>query len=147
MAKATIVFVDDDNFYAMRWIEKLREYFVVQHFDDAENARRFILAGHDLRAIVLDIMMPVPSGASTEETAGGLDTGLWLLKRIGEHVRDSCVPVIVLTNRDSVQVAELVKKFGFTTDLVTVRSKTETNRERLLAVVRDKVTRWFGECP
>jgi CheY-like chemotaxis protein len=139
-----ILFIDDDRFYADRWIERLRSRYEVQHFTDADAAIAFIRTSSGVRGIVLDVMMPVPESATDEETSRGYDTGLWLLEQIGQWVADNEVPVIVLTNRDPEHVVERVNGLQFAPGLVVVRKKLDTNRDRLLSLLTDMVTRWHG---
>lgn len=139
-----ILFIDDDRFYADRWIERLRDRYEVQHFTDADSALAFIRTSSGVRGIVLDVMMPVPGSATDEETSRGHDTGLWLLAQIREWVADNEVPVIILTNRDPEHVVDRVNGLQFAPGLVDVRKKLDTNRDRLLSLLTDMVTRWHG---
>lgn len=144
MARQKIVFVDDDNFYASTWIETLRERFTVDHYDTADLARRAIPGTPGIKCIVLDVMMPTPSGIPADETASGLETGLWVLRELDGFVREGLIPVVVLTNRTSDVVKQKIYEMNFPEDLVDVRPKLETPRKKLLEIVRDKITRWDG---
>ena len=143
--KDRVVFVDDDRFYATQWIEKLREQFDVDHFIDAGEARDAILESSRVRCLIIDVMMPTPSTASAEETASGLETGLWLLRQIAEWVTVNSIPVIVLTNRESEKISNAVKSLNLPAELVEIRRKLDTDRKRLLELVRDKITKWSGD--
>jgi CheY-like chemotaxis protein len=140
--RASVVFVDDDRFYAFQWIEKLEEKFDVKHFVDADEARSYIRDGRGVDCIVLDVMMPTPLSVSSGETADGFETGLWLLGQIANQIQDRTIPVIVLTNRDADRVTEQVDGFNFQPGLVVVRHKTQTDRKRLLQIVTDMVSKW-----
>lgn len=144
MAKQKIAFVDDDNFYAAAWIETLRERFVVDHYDKAEVARRAIPGTPSIKCIILDVMMPTPSEVPADETSNGNETGLWLLKELRGFVRESNIPVIVLTNRVIEAVREKIDGMRFPEELISVHFKLETPRRRLVELVRDKITRWDG---
>ena len=137
-----IVFIDDDRFYADRWIERLRDRFTVEHFTNADAAILHIRSATGVKGVVLDVMMPSPLSATDEETNRGHDTGLWLLEQISEWVSENEVPVIVLTNRDPDYVEARVNALKFVPGLVVVRKKLETNRDRLLSILTDMVTHW-----
>lgn len=142
MAMPKVVFVDDDKFYAYTWIEALRERYSVDHFSAADKARNNIPLTPKIQCIVLDVMMPTPMGVAEDETADGLETGLWLLRELRDFLQEGLIPVIVLTNRASEVIRQKIVEMNFPDDLVEVRFKLDVSSKRLPEIVRDKITRW-----
>ncbi len=144
MAQPNVIFIDDDRFYAMHWIERLRERFEVGHYTDAAEAHVAILSTEQLRCLVIDVMMPTPSNVSNEETAAGLETGLWLLRQLKPWIVQHSVPAIIITNRELEVIQSAVRELNLPDGLVLVRQKLDTGRSRLLELVSDMVARWPG---
>lgn len=140
--KPTLCFVDDDRFYALTWIEKLRENHDVIHCTDAVEAYKRIVADPKIRCLVLDVMMPTPSGVSESETAEGFETGLWLLKKIHDHVRKRPLPVVILSNRDVDRIVSQVEPLKLPEGLVVIRRKLDTQRRALVEIVQNLLTTW-----
>ena len=142
MSKPTVIFVDDDRFYAMHWIERLRDRFEVEHYVDAGDARKAILQSGQIRCLIIDVMMPTPSSVPEDVTAGGLITGIWLLQEIAVWITENSIPAIIMTNRELDLVQSAVNMIDLPQGLVEVRRKLDTNRNLLLELVTDKVIRW-----
>ena len=142
MSKPTVIFVDDDRFYAMHWIERLRDRFEVEHYVDAGDAKKAILKSRQISCLILDVMMPTPSSVPEDVTMGGLETGIWLLHEIADWITENSIPAIIMTNRELDLVQSAVDMINLPPGLVEVRQKLNTNRSRLLELVCDKVARW-----
>lgn len=140
--KKNVLFVDDDAFWAQLWIASLEETFDVFHFGAALPALEHLDSTNVISCVVLDVMMPTPTGVADSETANGFETGLWILRRIARRVKTQPLPVVILTNRDTDQIDESLADFRFDQGLVVVRHKTNTNRTQLRQTVRDLITRW-----
>jgi CheY-like chemotaxis protein len=122
-----ILFIDDEELYARRYINHLeKQEFVVHYCDRAEDAQRFLEQNTDIRGIVLDIMMPTPETVSDQVTNHGLDTGLWVLQQLKDYVICKPRPVLILTNRHPQIVEDGVRRVGLPSWLVEVRRKVET---------------------
>lgn len=138
--KPRIGFVDDDKFYALRWIDDLNELFEVVYFRSAADAHLYISSHTDLRCLVLDVMMPTPTGVPEGATAEGTETGIWLLRQLDEFIRAYPLPVIVLTNRNPDSVEENIASQDFPTGLIEVHRKLDTPRKKLRELVTRMVT-------
>lgn len=120
-----ILFVDDEGFFAKRYIEALNEQFDVTFIAGAEAALSYLRGNHGDDALVLDIMLPVPQG-DPPAAAGGLNTGIWLLQEFKKFHDPWTLPVLILTNRNSVLVKSAVDQLGIPRWLIDIRSKIET---------------------
>jgi CheY-like chemotaxis protein len=143
MGKQHIVFVDDDGFYAGKWIEALEQLFDVKHFVDAGSAVKYINDNPGIRAVILDVMMPTPQTVDQSETDDGMSTGLWVLRNIGRHMIARQTPVIIHTLRKVDEINASVSKYKFPDGLVTVHAKYETTRDDLRRLVQLKISRWY----
>lgn len=122
-----VLFIDDEEFFARRYIENLRDHgFKVHYCERAEDAHGYIDQNPAISAIILDIMMPTPTNVSGSVTNNGLDTGLWLLGQLKDYVVSKPRPVLILTNRDPQAVEEGAKRLEFPDSLVSVTRKIET---------------------
>jgi len=124
--KDEIILVDDEKFYAGTYRDALASQFVVHYRDTAHDAVGCLAEHSNVRALVLDIMMPVPEGVSAAVTERGLTTGLWLLQHIKETVIGYSIAVIVLTNRNPDVLAGPLKELEIPDYLVEVRAKCDT---------------------
>lgn len=127
-----ILFVDDDRFFARTYTEQLEEAgFVVHYCQYGAEIPRFIDEHPNIRAIILDIMMPTPEGIRPSVTNNGLDTGLWLLGEIREDVVHVPRPVLILTNRSPLALEERLPGLDMPNSVLQVRRKSETPAEEL----------------
>lgn len=127
----TILFIDDEVFFAERYLTELRTNYAVRMCESVVEALEWD-NNQEIRAIVLDIMMPPPAGLSAQATNHGADTGLWFLKEIREAILQRPLPVIILTNRIPGLIREEIRQMGFPESLVDVLHKTDTSPKQLL---------------
>ena len=121
-----ILFVDDEWYFAARYVQELRKRFKVHFLDRADEVVSFLQANPTIDALVLDIMLPTPVGVSEEDTGKGMDTGLWLLKRIQKEVDTWPFPVMVLTNRNTAGIEQELRHRKTPLKYVHVRWKLDT---------------------
>jgi CheY-like chemotaxis protein len=138
----TILFIDDEAFFARRYIEELKTNFEVTFCESAMEAIEIIREGEEFKAVILDIQMPPPMGLSPQTTNGGLDTGLWLLREVRNIVIQRPLPVAILTNRLPNVIQDVVDKMGFPEQLIEVRHKTDTPAEKLVIRLNIMIRRW-----
>ena len=138
----SIFFIDDEAFFARRYIEELKGNFKVSFCDSAIEAIDQIRGADEFRALVLDIQMPPPQGHSLQITNDGLDTGLWLLQEIREIVIARPLPVAILTNRLPQVIEAAVKKMSFPDQLIEVHHKTDTDAAALAMRLDILTRRW-----
>lgn len=139
--KPRIGFLDDDKFYAKAWVKNLEETCEVVYFQTAADALVYVAAHADLKCLVVDMMMPTPSGVSPSETDDGNETGLWFLRQADDYIRTYSLPILVLTNRATSSLIVAIEEMGYPLGLVEVRRKMETSREVLQKVIVEKITR------
>ena len=124
----------------MPYIEALQKagFEVILH-EDAEGGLKYLRANASaLGLVILDYMMPTPKGVSPADTLDGFATGRWLLRE-GRDLIEGCeLPVIVLTNRKVETVQIEIGEFTLMPmgQLIRVRHKTHTHRNRLAGIVR-----------
>lgn len=96
--KNLVLFVDDDKLPMKYYVEALkRSGLKVKYCLDVDNALEFIKEkDYQIRAVVLDIMMPPGKAYMHEDTKCGLRTGVFLLKDIRKSYPNT--PIVVLTN-------------------------------------------------
>lgn len=126
--KKEILFIDDEEFFADPYARELGRLFQVHIRYDAQSGLAAFHANKKLAAIVLDIMMPPPAGASPLVLENGLRTGLWLLEQMKTELLQRRIPTVVLTNRSFSLVQECIKEMAFPEGLIVVRPKIETPR-------------------
>jgi CheY-like chemotaxis protein len=85
----------------------------------------------DIKAAVVDMMMPVPKswGEDSDDTIDAHEgdlTGVILLRRCKKEIVAANLPVLVLTNKQKADVHEAVEALGFPPGLVEVRWKLDT---------------------
>ncbi|MCG3129731.1 MAG: hypothetical protein FLDDKLPJ_00466 [Phycisphaerae bacterium] len=121
-----ILFIDDEQFFATKYIEHLERLFEVTYCETVLEAFE-ILSRQDTRydGVVLDVMMPSPKGMEGP-TANGLDTGLWFLDKCRAELGTWPIPVMVLTNRNPKDIRDAVSARKFNPQKVDVRHKLET---------------------
>jgi CheY-like chemotaxis protein len=139
----TILFIDDERFWAQNYVQHLEKKFTVVLRDRAIEALEHLKKhGHDLSLVILDIMMPSPEGVEPKRTEDGLSTGLYLLDQIHELVTSNQLPVVILTNRAPKFVEEEVKFRAFPEGLVAVHAKNQTPAFYLPGRVEAMIERW-----
>ena len=121
-----ILFVDDEWFFAARYVQELRKHFKVHFLDRADEVVSFLQANPAIKALILDIMMPTPEGVSEEDTGKGMDTGLWLLEEIQKQVATWPFPVMILTNRNTGGIEQELRLREIPLKYVDVRWKLDT---------------------
>jgi len=124
-----ILFIDDEPFYATKYIDALKKAGYEVHLCDSADGGLEDLRNQidDLKLVVLDFMMPTPSCASAAETTDGVATGRWFLRQARHLIKEHDLPVIVLTNRTPEGVAAIMREDDIGTgDLFQVRSKEQT---------------------
>lgn len=137
-----ILFVDDEGFFARPYIEKLEKTFDVHFCDSADEALQRINSDNKLKVVVLDIMMPCPTGIAATVTSDGLSTGLWMLKQIRELMVGRGLPVVILTNRMLNAVQEGVDQLDLPEGLVEILPKSQTPNFLLPSKVQKMVDKW-----
>jgi CheY-like chemotaxis protein len=138
----TVLFIDDEAFFARRYIEELKTNFTVIFCESAIEAIELIRNGDEFRAVILDIQMPPPKDLSPQTTNGGLDTGLWLLREVKDLVIQRPLPVAILTNRLPNVIQGTVDKMGFPEQLIEIRHKTDTPADKLVIRLQIMIQRW-----
>ena len=143
-SKKVIVFIDDDAFFSFPFVEELEETYDVTYFGQAQPGIEAIRCNLAIDAIVLDVMMPTPSGVASTATDGGLETGLWLLRQVKDLIIQRCTPVIILTNRAPSIVKQQVNQLEFPEGLITICTKSETPSFELPNEVKQLVASQAG---
>jgi len=138
-----ILFIDDEGFFARPYIERLEKLFTVDFSDSASEGLENIRSRDEHKAIVLDIMMPSPTGIASTVTKDGLATGLWMLGEIKEIVIKRPLPVIILTNRALNIVEDAVSALEFPDVLVQILPKSQTPNFVLPKKVQLMVDKWY----
>ena len=135
-SRTEILFVDDDRFFAIKYIESLEKQFAVHFLSDAEKVIPFLETRPTVKLAVLDIMMPSPGGVAEELIRGGLDTGLYLLERM-QYLGTWPFPVFVLTNRNPEEIRMEIGRRKISRKQVRVRQKLEAPAPRLPKLLAD----------
>jgi len=136
-----IGFADDDRFYGMMWVGHLKQTYEVEYFRTAAEVVDYVESNADLRCLVLDVMMPTPDGFSEDDTGQGLATGVWILKRLKEHILAYPLPVVMFTNRPIDTLIDAVRKLGVPSGLIEVRRKMDTSRKDLETSIATLIVR------
>lgn len=99
--KPIVLFVDDEPAFAQRYVEELEKHFQVVYLTDAGEALNVLVRrATEIKALILDVMMPTPKDVPDSETDDGFETGLWLLQAFrGVPGSRWLMPVVILTNR------------------------------------------------
>jgi CheY-like chemotaxis protein len=137
----TVLFLDDEAFFASSYIERLQPDFDVHYHD---NVREVLDALHSGKydGLILDIMMP-----TTKETPGdvlSIDMGLWVLSEVKKTIMDGPLPVLILTNRDVEHVRKHVTILGFPDGVIEVYRKIDMPAKRLPLILQTLLRRWHG---
>ena len=106
--RVEVLFVDDEPFFAARYVQALEQEFAVHFLKRADEVIPFLEESPQVRGVVLDIMMPPPKGVVDDELDGGLNTGIWLLKSMRE-LGTWPFPVLILTNRKPQAVVDALR--------------------------------------
>ena len=122
----TVLFVDDEGFFAKPYRMELEKKFTVLYRDSAQDALAALQEHAEIAAVVLDVMMPTPDGVAETATSYGLDTGLWLLRQITPRIAAQPLPVVILTNRSRSLVQDTITEIHLPAGLVEVKTKPET---------------------
>ena len=148
MSDATqrILYVDDEPNYAKFYVKKLEELYDVTYVEEADKALAILSeqAGQ-FAAVVLDIMMPVPPGASDDETDSGFETGLWLLdmfQRSGN--RQYPFPVVILTNRRVDLIQAGMERRQLDSRAISIHRKIETPAFALPKLIKSAIASHAG---
>lgn len=140
----TILFIDDELFFAQPYVDELERLAPVTLRTAAlEAVDEFTLRSNSYLCAVVDVMLPPPSGWD-DKTKEGLDTGLEVLRRCGDDIVKAQLPIIVLTHRAKGYVQGEIDLIGFPGGLVELQSKLETPPFHLAIVVKRLVRKWKG---
>lgn len=134
--KLPVVFVDDDQFYSIPWIEELAGSFDVRYEQDAAEAVSVIAGIKTQIALVLDVMMPPPEGVPASETEDGQTTGIWVLRSTLNALQQYNCPVILLTNVELAKVKSYVSSLGENGLHIDIFPKKSAMPGKLLARVK-----------
>lgn len=146
MNNKKVVFVDDEAFYADKYVRELKQIQLdVSYFDNAEAGLDYLKKLEPFFLLVLDIMMPTPTEVPPIDTNDGLTTGLWVLNEIKEKIAKYSIPVVFLTNRDSELIEEHVQQLELPENLVIVRQKLHTSSTRFADIVKTQIDVWYTE--
>jgi CheY-like chemotaxis protein len=122
--KKSILFVDDEPYYATHSVEALRDAgYAVEFEPSAEKGLAYFRANAaKLDLLILDYMMPTSVAVPASETLDGLSTGHWFLRQAKGQLEGNTLPVLILTNRN----VETVKK-----ELAEFHPNTEGSKFRV----------------
>ncbi|MCG8608431.1 response regulator [bacterium] len=118
--KKTVLFIEDDvrrNQPLVNYLEKFEGWEVLWAKTPAAAIRYLRNRKHDIKAIILDIMMPPDSTVDAAKSDKGLFTGMLLLEPLKQHKKPS-TPIVILSARpdleehlkDEPEVKEYLKK-------------------------------------
>ena len=143
-SKDTVVFIDDEEVYSMRYVRELMGRFDTHYFDTAVDGLSYCIGHPKLKVVLIDVMMPPPSEADLEDVKDGLETGIWLLTQLRSYLIEQSVGVIVLSNRNITTVREAVAKLGFPQSSIEVLAKIDTPSWNLPIRVQRMIDRLSG---
>jgi len=129
--KHTVVFIDDEKQYAMRYVRELAAKFEIHYFDSASKGLMFCQDHPTLKAIVLDVMMPPPEGVDMEDVNGGLETGIWVLDKLRAYVSEKAIGVIVLSNRNTDLIRDAIAQIGIPAENLDIIAKMDMTSRNL----------------
>jgi CheY-like chemotaxis protein len=143
MKKRSIVFYDDEGWIVQPYVVELEKDFEVHFFEDVTNGEQ-IVANPEIKLLILDVMMPTPTGVAASATNNSQSTGIWFLKQIRNTVISRPLPVIVLTNRGISAVKAEIDGLGFDPRLVFIRSKNDVVLpSKLRQVAKELADVWY----
>lgn len=137
-----LLVIDDDPFFSRQWVLYLNGLYSVIYTETLSDAAQALCEHADISAIVLDVMMPPPQDVPLDVTADGLNTGLWFLTQIRDHIVKSGMPVALYTNRHLSVVYRHLNRLEIPEGLVRVCDKQEVPKERLAEVLKELRTHW-----
>lgn len=139
----SILFIDDEPYYARHYVEALQKSgYSVAVYDNAEGGLAHLRANATmLQLVVLDYMMPTPTGVADSDTLDGLATGRWVVRQARELLESLDLRVLILTNRNVDVVQQEIAEFAqlLVRGLITVLHKTET-RPSILPMIVGQLT-------
>ena len=98
--KPLIVFVDDERFYALEYIDELKTLNRVEYFQCFLDAIEYVNGLDETFILILDVMMPPKTDEIAIKTQRGQSTGIWVLEQVFKTVNSLNCLVILLTNKD-----------------------------------------------
>lgn len=133
--------IDDEPFFARGYVDNLvRDGHHVLLVMNADSAYEELHKERHYDIIILDVMMAAPAGIPDAEVNSGLDTGIYLLKRLlkekAKGVQD--IPIVILTNRTTGYVKEAIAALNIPNTYV--RSKIDTPASYLPKLLEDITT-------
>ena len=142
--KPQILFVDDDVFFANGYLEALDERYQVTIARNVPTAEQEVKTVTKHLCAVLDVMMPIPASWPDGDkiaAAGGALTGIIVLRRCKVEIVNAKLPVIVLTNRQPIEMEAEIANLGFPNGLVEIHHKIVTPAFMLPNLMRDIIKR------
>lgn len=136
----SILFLDDETFFASAYVDRLKEVFDVHYRDNVKDALDALHSARTYHGLVLDVMMPMT--ADMPANILDIDTGLWVLAEAKSLVMDRPMPVLILTNRDVEHVRKHVMCLGFPDGVVDVYRKIDMPAKRLPHALETLLHRW-----
>lgn len=97
--KNLILLVDDDKLPMKFYVKALAQSgFKVKHYSEPDGALAFVEEkGSQIKAAILDVMMPPGEAYEGEDTKEGLRTGVFLWRDVKRLCRQD-MPIVILTN-------------------------------------------------
>jgi CheY-like chemotaxis protein len=130
----TLLFVDDETFFAQPYIDALRDAgFAITHKERASDALDYLTSqASNVDLLILDIMLPTPTGVPASATGDGLETGVWLLHQSQAAILDAQIPVLVLTNSRKKTIEAVIRdRVPFPEGRLDVCSKSDVRAREL----------------
>lgn len=131
-----IIYVEDDLTVADLWAFELQEagYKVITLRTPDEVLDRLKDIPTDLKAIIVDIMLPLGTSIDAVEGQSGLRTGLVLIEKIRQICKEKLgkwIPIIVVTIRNTYK--DELESMG-----IPVVSKRKHSPRKVLEILREK---------
>ena len=105
-----ILFVDDEEYYALAFLDALKAHFNVQYVRHPDGAIRMINE-QKFDGIVLDIRMMLPTGGRKEVLDDGNFSGLWVLHKCEDKLTRDGTRICILTNVNLARVRGKIQDF------------------------------------
>ena len=142
-----IIILDDDRFWATNYIDGLSRHFhgryEVQPFYEVDDFFEFMQrsgrAEGDIAAVVLDVMMPGPSGVDPAETASGYETGIYVLRQVRDQTVRQSIAVFLLSNTRLDNLVEAIDAVGVPGHLLDHSQKLDCNSRQLPAIIDARI--------
>lgn len=106
--KPLLLFVDDDRITSGYYRELLEKSYQVIYCDSCDQAENFMAMGLPFAGFIFDMMMPPPSGDSSNSTDDGMLSGVFLSKLAMKNY--STAPVFILSNRPEPDFRDAMKE-------------------------------------